>query len=305
MCITPGSSAWENGTVTLCAPCSSGDSLAIRVDRDPSRPWWDPPRVRVRDRTYSDIARNVALLPALGDSAGSVQAPDAREWLAAMLQPDKRQYHALADELSAQLGTRGAQFRRDTIHLVGNSHIDAAWLWRAAETQEVVENTWRTALKLQQNFPGATFAASSAQYYAWLETRAPGLLDSIAAAERRGTWSIAGGWWVEADQNIPSGESLVRQGLYGQRYFQQRFGRRARIAWTPDTFGYPWTLPQIWRGLGMQAFVTQKIRWNDSTDFPHDAYIWEGRDGTRLFSYNPWGYDHDLNGATLAREMRR
>ncbi|HXM37827.1 MAG TPA: glycoside hydrolase family 38 C-terminal domain-containing protein, partial [Gemmatimonadales bacterium] len=298
---------WQNGIVALCAPCGAGDSLAIRVERDPSRPWWDPPRMRIHDRTYSDIARNLALLPALGDSSGTVIAPDARAWLAAMLQADKTDYRALAAQSNAQLTAHHARVTRDTIELVGNSHIDAAWLWRVAETQEVVENTWRTALKLQQKFPGATFAASAAQYYAWLETRAPGLLDSIRAAEQHGggTWSIVGGWWVEADQNIPSGESLVRQGLYGQSYFQKRFGRRARIAWTPDSFGYPWTLPQIWRGLGMQAFVTQKIRWNDSTEFPHDAFIWEGRDGTRLFSYNPWGYDHNLDGATLAREMRK
>jgi alpha-mannosidase len=294
---------WRDGTVTLCAPCDPGDSLAIRVERDRSRPWWDPPRVRVHERTYSDIARNVALLPALGDSSGAVAPPDPRAWLAAMLRPDKTAYRALAAQSDALLTTHDGRFLRDTIHVVGNSHIDAAWLWRVEETQGVVENTWRTALKLQQKFPGATFAASAAQYYAWLDARAPGLLDSIRAAEARGTWSIVGGWWVEADQNLPSGESLVRQGLYGQRAFQQRFGRRARIAWTPDSFGYPWTLPQIWRGLGMQAFVTQKIRWNDSTEFPYDAFFWQGLDGTRIFSYNPWGYDHDLSGTGLARDM--
>jgi alpha-mannosidase len=296
--------AWQNGLVALCGPCRAGDSLAIRLERDSTRPWWDPPKARVRERSYSDIARNVALLPALGDSSGSVPPPDARAWLAAMLHPDKAQYRALAEQSSAALTEQRARFTQDTLLLVGNSHIDAAWLWRAEETQGVVENTWRTALKLQQKFPGATFAASSAQYYEWLQSRAPGLLDSIRTAETRGSWSAVGGWWVEADQNLPSGESLVRQGLYGQRYFQQRFGRRSRIGWTPDTFGYPWTLPQIWRGLGMDVFVTQKIRWNDSTEFPHDAYVWEGLDGTRLFSYNPWGYDHDLNGATLARQMR-
>jgi alpha-mannosidase len=295
----------RSGTVTLCGPCNAGDSLGLRVERDTTRPWWDPPRVRIRERTYSDIARNVALLPALGDSSGAVAPPDAAAWLSAMLRSDKAEYRRLAQDAAARLTTHDASFLRDTIHLIGNSHIDAAWLWRASETQDVVENTWRTALKLQQKFPGATFAASSAQYYAWLERRAPALLDSLRAAAGRDTWSIVGGWWVEADQNIPSGESLVRQGLYGQRYFQRRFGSRARIAWTPDSFGYPWTMPQIWRGLGLQAFVTQKIRWNDSTEFPHDAYIWEGRDGTRIFSYNPWGYDHNLNGATLAREMRQ
>ena len=114
-----------------------------------------------------------------------------------------------------------------------------------------------------------------------------------------------GGWWLEADQNMPGGESLVRQGLYGQRYFQKLFGRRSKVAWTPDSFGYPWQMPQIWHGLGMDFFVTQKIRWNDSTTFPYDAFRWKGRDGTTIFAYNPYGYDHDLDGATLAQQMRQ
>lgn len=294
---------WRAGVVGLCDACGLGDTLAIRIERDTTRPWWDPPRIRVRNRTYSDLAWNVRLLPALGDSSRSVAPPDARLWLAALLDPGKVRYRALADSEAARLASAGARFRRDTIHLVGNSHIDAAWLWRYPETWGVVENTWRTELKIQQKFPSATFAASSAQYYRWLDTRAPGLVDSIAAATRRGTWSLVGGWWVEADQNVPGGESLVRQGLYGQRYFQRMFGRRAKIAWTPDSFGYPWSMPQIWLRLGMTAFVTQKIRWNDSTEFPHDAFVWQGLDGSQIFAYNPWGYDHDLDGERLAREM--
>jgi alpha-mannosidase len=296
---------WRDGVVMLCGPCALDDTLAVTVTRVPNRPWWDAPMVRVRDLTYDDIARNVALLPALGDSS-AVERPDGAAWLAAMLQPDKAAYGRLRDEALGRLGPRAAAIRRDTILLVGNSHIDAAWLWRSDETRDVVEHTWRTALKLQQKFPTATFAASSAQYYRWLETQAPGLLDSIkiaAGAAGGSRWEAVGGWWVEADQNVPGGESLVRQGLYGQRYFQRAFGRRARIAWTPDSFGYPWSMPQIWKGLGMDAFVTQKIRWNDSTDFPHDAFVWQGVDGTRLFTYNPWGYDHDLDGGELGRQM--
>jgi alpha-mannosidase len=296
--------AWAAGTVALCEPCGAGDTLAIRIGRPAGHQLWDLPRARVRDRTYADVARNVALLPALGDSSGRVALPDPRVWLAATLQADKRVYRVLVARYDSLLAPLVARVRADTIHLVGNSHIDAAWLWPYAETWGVVENTWRTELKIQQKFPGATFAASSAQYYRWLDTRAPGLVDSIRAAANAGTWSVVGGWWLEADQNIPGGESLVRQGLYGQRYFQRTLGRRSKIAWTPDSFGYPWSMPQIWRGLGMTTFVTQKIRWNDSTEFPYDAFVWQGRDGTRVFSYNPWGYDHDLDGSRLAQEMR-
>lgn len=295
---------WVAGTVALCDPCALGDTLAIRIVRPAGHELWDLPRARARNRTYADVARNVALLPALGDSSGRVPPPDARAWLAAVLQPDKRSYQALVARYDSLLAPMAAAVRPDTIHLVGNSHIDAAWLWPYSETWGVVEKTWRTELKIQQKFPGATFAASAAQYYRWLDTRAPGLVDSIRAVADAGTWSFVGGWWLEADQNIPSGESLVRQGLYGQRYFQRMFGRRSKIAWTPDSFGYPWTMPQIWRGVGMTTFVTQKIRWNDSTEFPYDAFVWQGRDGTRVFSYNPWGYDHDLDGARLAQEMR-
>ena len=298
---TPGA----DGTLPLCSQCAAGDTLHITIVRDSTRPWWDHPRARVRDRSYSDFALDLTLLPALGDSSGSVPWPDARAWLTAMMTPDKATYRYLEKQASQSFAADSSLFARDTIHLVGNSHIDAAWLWRYTETVGVVEATWRTALKLEQKFPSMTFAASAAQYYDWLAQRAPGLLDSIRAAEHAGRWEAVGGWWLEADQNMPGGESLVRQGLYGQRYFQKLFGHRSKVAWTPDSFGYPWQMPQIWHELGMDFFVTQKIRWNDSTTFPYDAFRWKGRDGTTIFAYNPYGYDHDLDGATLAQQMRQ
>ncbi|HEX9393415.1 MAG TPA: hypothetical protein VF923_02115, partial [Gemmatimonadales bacterium] len=172
---------WVAGTVALCDPCAAGDTLAIHILRPAGRELWDMPRARVRDRTYADVARNVALLPALGDSSGRVPPPDARAWLGATLQGDKRSYQALVARYDSLLAPLAAAARADTIHLVGNSHIDAAWLWPYSETWGVVEKTWRTELKIQQKFPGATFAASAAQYYRWLDTRVPGLIDSIRA----------------------------------------------------------------------------------------------------------------------------
>src|SRR5260370_36035470 len=139
------------------------------------------PRARVRGRTYADVARNVALLPALGDSSGRVPPPDARAWLGATLQGDKRSYQALVARYDSLLAPLVAAARADTIHLVGNSHIDAAWLWPYSETWGVVEKTWRTELKIPQKFPRATFAPSAAQYYRRLNTPVPGLIDSTPA----------------------------------------------------------------------------------------------------------------------------
>ncbi len=166
----------------------------------------------------------------------------------------------------------------------------------------MIRDTWRTSLKLAEIFPGYIFTGSSAAFYDAMDRLQPALADSLAAAVERGVWVPVGGWWVESDLNLPAGESLVRQGLYGQRYFERRFGRRSKVAWTPDCFGYPWTLPQILRGAGLEYFVTQKIRWNDSTEFPYNAFHWQGLDGTRVLTYNPYGYVHNLEPQRLVEQ---
>jgi alpha-mannosidase len=291
---------WRRGIVALCDACSAGDTLAIAVRRDTTRRWWDPPRARVRDATYSDLALNARLLVAL-DSTLDIPLPDPDAWLAAMLEPDKTRYRQLTERYGARLAAHGRRLRGDTIHLVGQSRADAGR--RPDGGQPAPDETWRGALEIQQRFPGATFAAASAAFYRRLERQAPGLLDSIRAAVRRGTWSHVGGWWYAGEQDLPSGEVLVRQGLFGQRAFERLFGERCSVAWAPDDAGYPWTLPQIWRGLGLRTVVTQ-TRGNDSTAFPRGAFVWEGRDGTPLFAYNARVYD-DGAGPRLALEAAR
>ena len=285
--------AWREGTVELCAPCHTGDTLGVAIRLEPGRPWWTLPEVRVRDLGYKEFADGYGYALRLAGHAPAMDRPDPREWLAAI--GGGTAYGHLLDRYATAYAPLAAELRRDTLHLIGNSHIDAAWLWPWSETEgEVIPNTWRTSLKLAAMFPGYVFAASAAAYYDAVDRLYPGLADSLRAAVRAGQWNIVGGWWLEPDQNIPSGEDLARQGLYGQRYFEHRYGRRAKVGWTPDSFGYPWTLPQIYKLAGLDYFVTQKIRWNDSTQLPYDAFWWEGRDGTRLFTYNPFGYDHDL-----------
>jgi len=295
--------AWRDGALELCAPCRAGDTLAVTIGLEAGRPWWTFPDARVRDIGYAEYADGYGYARQLTGTVPAIAPPDAREWLSALDGADPSAYARLADRYASAYAPLAAQIRRDTLHLVGNSHIDAAWLWPWSETSgDVIPNTWRTSLKLAAMFPGYVFAGSAAAYYDAMDRLQPTLADSLRAAVAAGQWAIVGGWWVEPDQNIPSGESLARQGLYGQRYFQRRYGHRARVGWTPDSFGYPWTLPQIYRQAGLDYFVTQKIRWNDSTQLPYDAFWWEGRDGTRLFTYNPFGYDHDLAPAQLIKD---
>jgi alpha-mannosidase len=285
--------AWRDGAVELCAPCRRDDTLGVAIRLEPGRPWWTLPDARVRDVGYREFADGYGYAVQLAGRAPAITRPDPGEWLRSVGDPDASA--RLVERYTAAYAPLAAEIRRDTLLLIGNSHIDAAWLWPWSETVgDVIPNTWRTSLKLAAMFPGYVFAGSAAAYYEAMDRLQPTLADSLRAAERAGQWAIVGGWWVEPDQNIPSGESLARQGLYGQRYFQRRYGHRARVGWTPDSFGYPWTLPQIYKLAGLDYFVTQKIRWNDSTQLPYDAFWWEGRDGTRLFTYNPFGYDHDL-----------
>jgi len=291
--------AVTDGRAVLCDRCAAGDAIHLVIQPDPRRPLWLLPQAQVREPGFPEYADGVRWAAQLGQVLPDSARPVAAEWLAALGTPA---YADLRNRAAAMTAGAAAALRRDTLLLIGNSHIDAAWLWRWQETIDVIRNTWRTSLKLAQIFPGYVFAGSSAAFYDAMDRFEPALADSIVAAARAGYWAPVGGWWVEADLNNSSGESLVRQGLYGQRYFQRRFGRRSTVAWTPDTFGYPWTMPQIFAGSGFQSFVTQKMRWNDSTEFPYNAFWWVGRDGTRLLSYNPYGYTHDLDPATLVRE---
>ncbi|MGD8700733.1 MAG: alpha-mannosidase, partial [Gemmatimonadales bacterium] len=284
---------WEAGTVTLCAPCRAGDSLVVEITPERGRPVWMAPMARAREIGYAEYADGYRYAEALTGQPPAIERPDAVTWL--RTRGEAGRYQALVHRYHLAYEKPAGEIRRDTLHLIGNSHIDAAWLWPWGETIDVIRNTWRTSLKLAELFPGYVFTGSSAAYYEAMDRLQPGLADSIVAAIASGRWMPIGGWWVESDLNVPSGESLVRQGLYGQRYFEQRFGFRSRVAWTPDCFGYPWTIPQILKGAGLDYFVTQKIRWNDSTEFPYNAFYWKGQDGSKVLTYNPYGYGHDLD----------
>jgi alpha-mannosidase len=190
-----------------------------------------------------------------------------------------------------------------SVRATGNTHIDMAWLWPESETVETVRNTFGTALSLMRKFPDFTFTMSTARTYEWMEEKYPALFKEIQERVKEGRWEVIGGMWVEPDLNLPDGESLVRQILIGKRYFQSRFGKDITIGWNPDSFGYNWQLPQIYKKSGMNYFVTQKIYWNDTTKFPYKLFWWEAPDGSRLLTYFPHDYVNSMEPVKIATDL--
>ncbi len=180
---------------------------------------------------------------------------------------------------------------------IGHAHIDTAWLWPLAETMRKCYRTFSTALCYMQDYPDYKFVCSQAQQFAWMKEQQPVLYAKIKAAVQAGRFIPAGGTWVEPDCNIPSGESLVRQFLYGQRFFQQEFGITCREFWLPDTFGYPAALPQIMRGAGIEYFLTQKLSWNQFNKPVSSTFIWEGLDGSQVLVHFPPADTYNANAS--------
>ncbi len=180
--------------------------------------------------------------------------------------------------------------------LTGHAHLDLAWLWPLEESQRKAKRTFASVLGLMDRYEDFTFNQSSAQLYEWVERDAPELFERVKERVAEGRWETVGGSWVEPDCQIPSGESFARQLFYGQRYFEETFGQRSTAAWFPDTFGYSPGLPQLLRGAGMMGFFTYKLNWSETNDFPHDLFLWEGIDGSRVVAHTFENPGTDYNG---------
>ena len=173
----------------------------------------------------------------------------------------------------------------EKIACIGHTHIDCAWLWTFRQTREKVQRSFSTVLELMRRYPEYKFMSSQALLYKYLREEAPALYREVGERIREGRWECEGAMWVEADCNLSSGESLVRQVLYGKRFFRDEFGVDNRILWLPDVFGYSAALPQILRKSGVDWFVTSKIGWNDTNRMPYDTFRWRGIDGTEINSH--------------------
>jgi alpha-mannosidase len=193
--------------------------------------------------------------------------------------------------------------KQAVLHMIGNAHIDPVWLWHWPEGFQEVLGTFRSALDRMRQVEDFRFTASSAAFYAWVEQIDPAMFEEIRARVREGRWEIVGGWWIEADCNIPSGESFVRQALFGQRYFRARFGTTARVGYSPDSFGHHGMLPQILKKSGLDYYVFLRPSPQEK-DLPGRLLWWEADDGSRVLALRI-PFEYCTQGDLLEEHVRR
>lgn len=170
---------------------------------------------------------------------------------------------------------------------VGHAHLDVGWLWPVSESIRKATRTFASQIRNLEQYPGYIFGASQAQLYAFVKEYAPELFRKIQKKVAEKRWEVQGGMWVEADCNLSSGESLIRQFLHGKNFFKDEFGVDVKNMWLPDVFGYSAALPQIIRKSGCDSFLTQKISWNQINTFPYHSFRWRGIDGTEVLTHFP------------------
>ncbi len=181
------------------------------------------------------------------------------------------------------------------VYAIGNTHIDIAWLWTVDQTREKVLRSYATVIELMDRYPDYKFIGSQAILYQFVKEQKPELFERIKEKVISGQWEVDGGMWLEADCNIPSGESLVRQFLKGEQFFEEEFGIRSKTLWLPDVFGYSAALPQILKQFEMPYFVTTKLAWNQYNQLPNDVFKWRGLDGSEVLTFMPTTTDYNKN----------
>ena len=174
---------------------------------------------------------------------------------------------------------------KPVVHCVGHTHIDVEWLWARAQTREKIQRSFSTAKTLMDRYPEYNFMLSQPELYRYLKEEAPEKYEELKELVRIGRWEPEGAMYLESDCNLTSGESLVRQILFGKRFFRKEFDKDNKILFLPDVFGYSAALPQILKKSGIEYFVTSKISWSDTNTMPYDMFNWEGIDGTKIFTF--------------------
>jgi alpha-mannosidase len=194
----------------------------------------------------------------------------------------KRAYNFLLNTLETDFKTAIAGI----VHLIGHAHIDVAWLWTLKDTARKCGKTFATTLRLMEEFPEFRFAQSQPYLYELTKQQYPEIYKHIKQRVAEQRWEPIGAMWVEADCNIPNGESLVRQILFGKKFFKEEFGINSNVLWLPDSFGFAWSLPQILKKSGIDYFYTSKLLWNDTNEFPYTSFWWQGLDGTKILAHH-------------------
>src|SRR5215217_5607468 len=302
--------AAANPSIVFRLPTQAGDLETASIDTLYTLRQAD---LGVVDVTVRELVADLDVLSQLADQLPDDEPRAAQiraglsEALDAVSLSDISGTAARAREILAPLLTRPAHASAHQISAVGHAHIDSAWLWPLRETVRKVARTCSSATQLMDGYPELIFAMSQAQQFAWIEEQHPAVFARVRERIEAGQFAPAGGMWVEADSNMPGGEAMVRQFLHGKRYFIEKFGIDNAEVWLPDSFGFSAALPQLIALSGSRYFLTQKISWNKINRFPHHTFLWEGLDGTRIFTHFPpvATYNSDLSGAELALASRQ
>ena len=191
------------------------------------------------------------------------------------------------------------------ISLIGHTHIDVAWMWTLAQTVEKSQRSFSTVINLMRQYPDYIFMSSQPQLYEYVKQTDPGLYEKIRTAISDGRWESEGAMWLEADTNLISGESLIRQIIYGKKFMRDEFGAESKILWLPDVFGYSAALPQILKKCGVDKFFTAKISWSETNKFPHDNFIWQGIDGSEVFAVLSDSYVKRLEPGMIKDSLKK
>ena len=189
------------------------------------------------------------------------------------------------------------------VTVVGHTHIDNAWLWRICHTHEKCARSFSTVNRLMERYPEYLFLHTQPQQYEYIRQDYPQLYQMIQRRVQEGRWEPGGGMWVECDCNLPSGESFVRQFLYGTRFFEGEFGKKSTFLWLPDVFGYSAALPQILKQCEIDTFITTKLGWNDQNQLPYDTFYWRGLDGTSVLTHFIKGDGACSGGTATPRQI--
>jgi alpha-mannosidase len=255
---------------------------SLRIDFAPGRP--SPTDLRDELMTAAIFVHSENKQePALTSAFQSVD-------LQALKSGDQKAFDASLLKAHADLEPLRPLFANVSYVLTGQSHIDAAYRWPWTETVDVVRHTFDSALQLMDEYPGYTFSQSATQYNAWMARKYPNMNDEIKQRVKEGRWEIVGGMWVEPDFNIPGGESQVRQLLVGKRWDKAEYGVDVKVGWNPDSFGFDWQLPQIYKKSGVDYFMTTKMSWNETNKLPFHLFWWQAPDGSRVLTYFPPNY---------------
>jgi len=275
------------------------DRVEMKITFAANRP--DP-----KDLRTEFVAASTSLAPDANGDRDILRKALSEVNLNALEHEDQAKFDASLRQAQTTMGALRPLLQQSTFHLTGNSHIDAAWLWPWTETVDTVKRTFGTAVQLMNEYPDYTYTQSAAVYSQWMADKYPEMNSEIKQRIQEGRWELVGGMWLEPDLNMPDGESLVRQLLVGQSTFYKLYGKTTRIGWNPDSFGYNWQLPQIYKRSGVDYFVTQKMTWNDTNPLPLKLFWWESPDGSKVLTYFPHDYANDnLNPIRLSSDLER